>query len=216
MTAPLPNAAASHADDVLDHLLVLPQRIAAAIVAQDTPEPALVVDVGAYQGEFLEAFLDRFPGAQGQWTDAGDSTLPDAQERLGRFGDRVSYVIGAPSRDVTDPKVPAGMDVLTTSWVTSHRGPARMAEFYAQAYEKLAPGGWLVNLDHVTPHDDAWARRVEGGRLEFREPKAGPPMHHDERIITLAEHVSAITAAGFTDFDVVFRSFDAAMFVARK
>ena len=41
--------------------LALPRQIAAAVVAQDNPSPKLVVDVGSFTGEFLEAFLEKFP-----------------------------------------------------------------------------------------------------------------------------------------------------------
>src|SRR6202030_2184511 len=47
----------------------LPYQIGAQVLAEAYPSPKMIVDVGSYQGQFLQAFMQRFPAARGQWSE---------------------------------------------------------------------------------------------------------------------------------------------------
>jgi hypothetical protein len=83
----------SERQQMMDEALLEPRQIAAAVIHADNASPRLVVQVGAFQGEFLEVLLDEFPAARGQWTEAITSkhNLPDTRVRFARFGDRVDF-----------------------------------------------------------------------------------------------------------------------------
>ena len=70
------------AGDSIHDLLNFPRRMAAAIVAEDLPAPATIVDIGAGPGAVLAVFLERFPGAKGVWSDVSMSMLDMAKERI--------------------------------------------------------------------------------------------------------------------------------------
>jgi hypothetical protein len=194
-----------------------PRRIAAAIVAQDNPSPKLIVDVGAYTGEFLEAFLAQFPKSRGQWTEPVEKNHPTAIRRLARFGKRVDFRIGCPNRDLSDGCVPAGTDVLITSWLSIHQNLDGIRKYYRQAAALLPSGGWLANLDHVGFGGNAWERRVQKARVGFHATFEGPPVHHDDfRTPTLEEQIAALRAAGIDDVEVLWRSFDTVLIMGRK
>jgi hypothetical protein len=193
-----------------------PRKMAAAVVAQDNPSPKMIVDVGSYTGEFLEAFMEKFPAARGQWTEPVETNRVNAQRRFARFGDRVDYVIGCPSRDVSQGCVPKNVDVLITSWVTHHQDPEGVARFYKNAAELLPSGGWLANLDHITEPDSAWESRFKTARLSFQTVIQGPPMHGQHPIATLSQHMAGLHAAGLDDVAVVWKSFDTVLIMARK
>jgi hypothetical protein len=193
-----------------------PRKIAAAVVAMDNPSPKMIVDVGSYTGEFLEALLEKFPAARGQWTEPVDSNKLNAQRRFARFGDRVDYVIGCPHRDLSLGCVPKNVDVLITSWVTHHQGPEGVAKFYKDAASLLPSGGWLANLDHISEPDSTWERRLQASRLGFQTVVQGPPMHGQHSIATLQQHMAALHAAGLGDTAVVWKSFDTVLIMARK
>src|SRR5258706_3946229 len=189
--------------------LSLPRRTAAAIVGQDKPSPKLIVDVGAYTGEFLEAFLVQFPKSRGQWPGPVEKNHPTAIRRLARFGKRVDFRIGCPNRDLSDGCVPAGVDVLITSWLSIHQNLDGISKYYRQAAALLPAGGWLANLDHVGFAGNAWEQRIQKARVGFHATFEGPPVHHDDfRTPTLAEQLAALHAAGIDDVEVVWRSFD--------
>jgi hypothetical protein len=201
--------------------LAIPRRIAAAVVAEDNGAPKRIVDVGSFTGEFLEAFMDQFPSAHGQWTEPVTTNEVNAKRRLARFGDHVDYVIGCPDRDLAKGCVPAGVDVLITSWLSIHQNLDGIRRFYREAAAKLPPGGWVVNLDHVYV-GDPWGRRLTGARqAAVKEGLAslqeGPPLHHpDWKIPTLDDQIAALKAAGVDDVQVVWRRFDTVLIMGRK
>jgi hypothetical protein len=198
-----------------------PRRLAASVVAQDNPSPRLIVDVGSFTGEFLEAFMQRFPGSHGQWTEPVDSNRANAQRRLARFGDHVDYKIGCPARDISLGCVPRGVDVLITSWLSIHQDLPGIRKFYTEAVAMLPSGGWLVNLDHVAP-GTGWAGRLKGARAEavrdqFAGLTEGPPVHHPEFVTpTLEDQLDAFRAAGISDVRVVWSRLDTVLIMGRK
>lgn len=202
--------------------LSAPRRLAAVVVAQDNPAPKLIVDVGSFTGEFLEAFMQRFPSSHGQWTEPVDGNLNNARKRFARFGDHVDYVIGCPARDISLGCVPKGVDVMITSWLSIHQDLPGIQKFYREAAQMLPSGGWLANLDHVAYGASPWEQRLQAARTEaVREGLAsmteGPPVHHKEFVTpTVDDQLAAFKAAGFDDVQVVWRRFNTVLFMARK
>ena len=212
---PVPYESMNEGNPAGDKLSV-PRKIAAAIVAQDNPAPKFIVDFGSHQGEFLEAFMQRIPTAHGQWTEPVTKSEKIAHKRLARFGNRVTYVIGCPSRDISDGCVPKNADVIITSWISIHQPLDGIKRVYRLAEEQLPHGGWLVNLDHVTESDPAWQHRLEAARTEFHAKAEGPGPHLGTPAPTLDEQIAAFKAAGFDNELVVWRSFTTVLIMAKK
>jgi hypothetical protein len=198
------------------------RHLAAAIVKADGASPKMVTDVGSFTGEFLEAFMQAFPDAKGQWTEPVDRNLGNAHKRFARFGDRVSYVIGCAARDISLGCVPKGTDVLITSWLSIHQDRPGIAKFYKEANAMLPSGGWLMNLDHVGTNGDAWEGRFKAARAEavgegLAATTEGPPVHHaDWTNPTLEEQLADLKAAGFDDVKVVWTRLNTVLIMARK
>jgi hypothetical protein len=196
-----------------------PRRIAASIVAQDNAPPKSVVDIGSGSGEFLEAFMDRFPASHGQWTEPVDTNLAKAKQHLRRFGDHVAYVIGCPSRDISQGCVPKGVDTLVTSWLSVHQDLAGIRKYYVEAVQRLPAGGWVINLDHVS---SPWEARIEAARIEsahegLSSMLEGPPVHHPEFVTpTLEDQLAALRSAGVNDVQVVWRRYNTVLIMGRK
>ncbi|MBO0775618.1 MAG: class I SAM-dependent methyltransferase [Actinobacteria bacterium] len=212
--------------DSFRDLLDFPRRMAAVIVAGDNPEPACVIDVGAGPGAVLAVFLEQFPAARGIWTDASEAMLAMAKERLAPFGGRVEYHV-ADMTDLAGAGFPAGADVITTSRAAHHFDRAGLARFYAQAASLLAPGGWLVNLDHIGPAsaagppgaaglDDVWDQRLRAARKRLGVASEGHKHHHSYPLTSLSDHMDAFSAAGITDVEVVWRAFYTCLFMGRR
>jgi SAM-dependent methyltransferase len=201
------------AADSLKDMLVVPRRISATIVAADRPGSTLVVDVGSGPGDYLATLLDAFPAARGVWTDVSPAMEDIARPELARYGDRVEFHLV----DIEDlSPLPGGADVITTSRASHHFDAATLARFYAEAAAHLAPGGWLVNLDHVLS-PGAWDRRLRDARKAMiPQKKEGTGHSHDKPLPTAEEHLSGLAAAGLTDVAVPWRSFYTCLFMARK
>ena len=203
------------AQDVLADLLLLPRQIASAIVARDRPGCQLVVDLGSGPGAFLTRFLEQFPDAAGLWTDVSPAMQELARPSLSRFGDRVTYQI-VEMPDLSS--LPYGLDVITTSRASHHLEVPVLRAFYAQAHAHLAPGGWLVNLDHTYGVSERWDARLRAARSALVPPPATPrpEHHHTHRAPTVAEHMSALAGAGFTDAEIPWRAFPTCLVMARR
>ena len=201
------------AADSLKELLILPRRISATVIAADRPGTALVVDVGSGPGDYLSTMLDTFPAARGVWTDVSPAMAEIARPALAGYRDRVEFQLV----DLEDlSPLPEQVDVITTSRASHHFDADTLARFYASAAGHLAPGGWLVNLDHVLS-PGAWDRRLRDARAAMIPPKQDGTGHsHDKPLPMVEEHLAALAAAGFEDVAMPWRSFYTVLFMARK
>lgn len=202
------------AADSLKEFLALPRRLSATVVAADRPGTALVVDIGSGPGDYLATMLDMFPAARGLWTDVSPAMRDIARPALAGYGDRVEFRLV----DIEDlSALPSGIDVLTTSRASHHFDAATLARFYATAAEHLAPGGWLVNLDHVLS-PGAWDRRLRDARKAMipQKREGGTGHSHDKPLPMVEEHLAGLAAAGFTDVATPWRAFYTVLFMAKK
>ena len=201
------------AADSLKEMLVLPRRISATVVAADRPGTALVVDVGSGPGDYLSTMLDTFPAARGLWTDVSPAMADIARPALAAYRDRVEFRLV----DIEDlSPLPERADVITTSRASHHFDAEILARFYASAAEHLAPGGWLVNLDHVLS-PGAWDQRLRDARQAMiPQKKDGTGHSHDKPLPMVEEHLAGLAAAGFEDVAMPWRSFYTVLFMARK
>ncbi len=196
-------------------LLAFPRAIAAALVAEDRPRTARIIDIGSGPGDFLAVFLDEFPDAVGTWTDASAAMLGLATDNLARFGERVDFRI-VDMTDLPAGELPAGVDVVLTSRAAHHLDRDGLFAFYREAARLLAPGGWLIDLDHVGPVDDTWDGRLRSVRKRFLPPMPEHLRHHHNYPLTsVRDHLDAFAAAGLADVEVVWRSFVTCLFAAR-
>jgi SAM-dependent methyltransferase len=201
--------------DAMADILAFPRAIAAAVVAHDRPGVRLIIDIGSGPGAFLAAFLDEFHGASGVWSDASGAMREIAAERLAPYGDRVGYIL-ADMTDLAGGGVPAGADVVTTSRAAHHLDADGLAGFYAEAARHLAPGGWLVNLDHTGP-EERWDERLRAVRRRFVKPaERRPSHHHDYPLPSVADHLAAFERAGITDVEIPWKAFFTCLFMGRK
>lgn len=201
--------------DAQRDLLDLPRRLAVQILAEDRPDAAVVVDIGSGPGDFLAVVLDRLPAAHGIWTDISPEMAEIARRRLAPYGDRVDYHLTG-MEDIA-AHLPERIDAVVTSRVVHHLDAAGVRELYRTLAEHLAPGGWLINLDHTTLAPD-WERRTRQARKELiprsREQRAHHHVH--PTLPTIDDHLDALRSAGFTDVDVPWRAFVTCLFMARK
>lgn len=199
--------------DTMRDFLDFPRRIAAAIVAGDNPSPGLIVDIGSGPGDFLAVFMEEFPSARGLWTDVSMAMRDLAAARLAEFGDRVEFQ----TVDMTDlTAIPEGAGIITSSRAAHHLDRAGLLDFHAQAASHLAPGGWLINLDHIGP-DETWNTRLREVRKRFRvDAETGRQHHHNYPLPSVQDHLDGYAAAGITDVQVVWRAFYTCLFMGRR
>jgi SAM-dependent methyltransferase len=203
------------AGDTLVDLLAFPRKLAAALVAHDRPDTSMVVDIASGPGAFLQVLLEQFPAARGVWSDASESMHEQAREALAGFTDRITFTVGDMT-DLTGAGIPHGVDVIATSRAAHHLDREGLADFYQQAAQRLAPGGWLINLDHIGPAD-IWDKRYRAVRPAFNKPgRAEQKHHHNYPLTSINDHMSCLIRAGLTDVDIAWRAMYTCLFMARR
>jgi SAM-dependent methyltransferase len=200
--------------DGLSPLLQLPWAIAATMIGMERP-PALVADVGSGPGTFLAAALARYPQARGVWIDASPAMRAEAEATLAPYDERVSYVVCDAAKISTVAEA-AGADAILNSRVAHHFDRDGLVTFYRDAAGLLAPGGWLVTLDHILPPGE-WDRRFRDVAPLFAGPRAGKPSHpHFFPYPSVDDHLSAFRAAGLGDVDLGWRALYTCLFLGRR
>jgi len=130
-----------------------------------------LVDLGAGSGIFLEKALARNPELTGVWVDASPAFQEVAQERLARFGTRVSYLLSL-LEAAWEAQLPGPVQAITSMSAIHHLEHDEKYALYRRCFDCLAPAGWLLNCDEMqTVSREAyrqsllfWVRHVEAAR----------------------------------------------------
>lgn len=201
--------------DGRNDMLALPRRIAAELVAYETSKPHLIVDVASGAGKFLAVLLEAFPSARGVWLDASETMLTQARPDLSAFSDRVDFRLGDMA-ELRAAGVPDNADIIATSRASHHLDRTELHAFYREAAGLLAPGGWLINLDHIGP-EDAWNKRLRAVRQKFTGPRApAAEHHHNYPLPSPDDHLDGYRAAGISDVDIAWKAFITCLFIGRR
>lgn len=201
-------------EDPIADLLELPRRISASLVGTSGLDVRHVVDLGSGPGAYLELLLDAFPRARGTWVDSSEPMELLGRERLGRFGDRVSYVLG-------DLEQLAGLElepaqVIVSSRAIHHFSHDSIRALYRHAHDLLTDGGWFFNLDHFGA-PPGWKDRYRPVRDEITGGRKKRLEAHREpfELTEPGVQVGWLREAGF-DADLPWRAFFTALLAARK
>lgn len=203
------------ANDALADFLQTPRALATALISADRPLARTVVDVASGPGVFLGMLLDALPEAHGWWTDTSEAMRPLAESELARHQDRVTFEF-VDMTALVSSVVPRPVDALVTARAAHHLSDSELRRFYRDAVTLLAPGGWLVNLDHFAP-SEVWNRRYRAVRPLFGTRAGGEAAHHhDYPLLAKEVHLEAARDAGLRDTDVAWQGLFTFMLVGRK
>jgi trans-aconitate 2-methyltransferase len=144
-----------------------------------------VLDAGCGSGRVTEALVERLPDGRVVAFDGSPSMIDRARERLGRFGDRVTFVVGDLLEPLDVEPVDAIFSTATFHWVSDHD------RLFANLAATTRPGGRLVaqcgghrNLATVT-------RALE---------ELGAPTFEGNKVFASAEETAdRLRRAGYTE-----------------
>ena len=178
-----------------------------------------VLDAGCGTGRVTEQLLERLPRGRVIALDGSPSMIDAARERLGRFGDRVEYVVadlGQPL-PIKDP-VDAILSTATFHWVADHDALFRNLATVTRPGGRLVAqcggfgnvesvmrvlartgDGWLGSKHYATPLDTE-RRLMAAGYVEVAcwltdEPtrfEPGEPFATFLRTVVLGDHVDRL------------------------
>jgi SAM-dependent methyltransferase len=157
------------------------ERFAALVALIDATQARVerVLDLGCGPGSLTLAVLDAFPQAEVYGIDYDPSVLVLAQARLAHFGTRVHLIQADLQRAAWVRRVPAPIEAVISSTALHWLEPDVLAALYCQIAGLLAPGGILLNADHVgSEHagvQRAWEQHRKQERADERRIKMGEP-----------------------------------------
>lgn len=190
-------------------------------------EPFTFVDLGAGTGAAARTILDRFSAAHAILADFSSQMMAQGVVELAPYEGRYTYVEFDLTRAGAWPgQIPAPVDAVISSLCVHHLNDERKQTLFGEIVQNLAPGGWYLNYDPVTPPDpvveEAWLRA--GDR---RDPSAAAKRahrtpeeqfryeNHVRYMIPLDPQIGYLRAAGFEGVDVYWKELDFVIYGGR-
>ena len=191
-------------------------------------EPFTFVDLGAGTGAAARTVLDHFPHARAILADFSPQMMAQGAAELAPYAGRYEYVEFDLSRPAPWPDgIPVPVDAVISSLAVHHLNDERKQELFAAILEHLAPGGWYLNYDPVTPPDpvveEAWLRagdRRDPAAADKRAHRTDQEQfryeNHVRYMIPLEPQVGFLRAAGFEGVDVYWKELDYVIYGGRR
>lgn len=133
------------------------------LIQAGRPQLGRFLDLGCGDGILGRAVLSRYPEARGIFLDFSGPMLQAARERCAALGKpgQLEFIL----KDYGQPdwieavRHAAPFDVVISGFSIHHQPDARKRELYQEIYDLLAPGGFFLNLEHVSS-STPWLEKV--------------------------------------------------------
>ena len=192
-------------------------------------------DLGCGDGILAAAILGEYPTAQGLLVDFSLPMLKQARQQLKDYDSQLAYEnldYGNPDW-VNYMRPYAPFDAAVSGYSIHHQPDTRKREVYAEIYSLLKPGGWFINIEHVSSaaqlnidlfeHHYVSARyaieKQNGGARTFDELAEEYKNRPDQaaNILTPVElQCDWLREIGYQEVDCYMRIFELAVFGGRK
>ena len=195
----------------------------------------IFLDLGCGDGILGAAILGEYSSAKGVLVDFSEPMLDQARDQLKEHGDRLAFE----NLDYGDPAWMSAMqayppfDAIVSGYSIHHQPDTRKRSIYEEIYSLLKPGGWFVNIEHVSSaaqlnidlfeHHYVTARyaieKQNGGRRTF-EQLADEYKNRPDKDANLLAPVELqcdwLRQIGYVEADCYFRIYELAVFAGRK
>jgi SAM-dependent methyltransferase len=193
------------------------------------------LDLGCGDGILGAAILGEYPAARGVLVDFSEPMLEQAQAVLKALSEQLVFVnldYGHPGW-VKEARAYGPFDAIVSGYSIHHQPDARKREVYEEIFSLLNPGGWFVNLEHVSSmaqlnidlfeNHYVTARYAieqnQGGTRTFDELAEEYKNRPDKAANILAPvelQCGWLREIGYEEVDCYFRIYELAVFAGRK
>ena len=192
-------------------------------------------DLGCGDGILSAAILGEYPTAQGVLVDFSKPMLKEARQQLKEYEDQLVYEqldYGNPAW-VKQIGAYAPFDTAVSGYSIHHQPDARKREIYQEIYSLLRPGGWFINIEHVSSaaqlNIDLFENHYVTARYAIERQASGVRTFEDlaEEYRNRPDKAANILAPvelqcewlreiGYEEVDCYFRIYELAVFAGRK
>lgn len=188
------------------------------------------LDLGCGDGILGAAILGEYPSARGVLVDFSEPMLDQAREQLKEYESQISFEnldYGKPGW-INAVQAYGSFDAIVSGYSIHHQPDARKREIYQEIFSLLKPGGWFVNIEHVSSaaqtnidlfEDHYVSRRYaieqqNGGARSFDEIAEEYKNRPDKAANILAPtelQCDWLRSIGFEEVDCYFRIYELAV-----
>ena len=206
-----------------------------SILKSREPPVESFLDLGCGDGILGAAILGEYPSARGVFVDFSKPMLEQAREALRDYASQLAFEnLDYGDKAWVDKMQAHGLfDAIVSGYSIHHQPDVRKREVYAEIYSLLKPGGWFVNIEHVSSeaqlnidlfeHHYVSARyaleKQNGGTRTFDELAEEYKDRPDKAANVLAPtelQCNWLREIGYEEVDCYFRIFELAVFGGRK
>jgi SAM-dependent methyltransferase len=193
------------------------------------------LDLGCGDGILGAALLGEYPSAHGVLVDFSEPMLTQARESLKDYASQLAFenLDYGDKAWVNRMQAFGPFDAIVSGYSIHHQPDVRKLEIYQEIYSLLAPGGWFVNIEHVSSVSQmnvdlfethyATARHAiemqNGGSRTLQEVKTEYSTRPDKAANILAPvelQCNWLREIGYQDVDCFMRIYELAVFGGRK
>lgn len=193
------------------------------------------LDLGCGDGILGATLLGEYPTARGVLADFSEPMLQQAREQLKEYADQLVFE----NLDYGDPdwidKMQAyrPFDAVVSGYSIHHQPDSRKRQVYAEIFSLLSPGGWFVNIEHVSSAAQlnielfenhyvaaryAIEKKEDGTRTldQIAEEYRNRPDKAANILAPVELQCDWLREIGYEEVDCYFRIYELAVFAGRK
>jgi ubiquinone/menaquinone biosynthesis C-methylase UbiE len=194
-----------------------------------------LLDLGCGDGILAAAILGEYPSARGVLVDFSEPMLDQAREQLNEFAGQLSFLnldYGG-RRWLEHVGVYGPFDAVVSGYSIHHQPDERKRALYREIFYLLNPGGWFVNIEHVSSaaqtnidlFEDHYisarhAIEKQNGDLRSFAEIAEEYKNRPDKAANLLSPVELqcnwLRTIGYEEVDCYFRIFELAVFAGRR
>jgi ubiquinone/menaquinone biosynthesis C-methylase UbiE len=193
------------------------------------------LDLGCGNGVLGAAVLGEYPSARGVLADFSEPMLIQAREQLKDHASQLAFenLDYGDKAWVNQMQTHGPFDAIVSGYSIHHQPDVRKREVFAEIYSLLKPGGWFVNVEHVSSaaqlnvdlfeHHYTSARyaieKRNGGARTLQEIEIEYKTRPDKaaNILTPVElQCDWLREIGYEEVDCYMRIYELAVFGGRK
>ena len=193
------------------------------------------LDLGCGDGILGAAILGEYPSAHGVLVDFSEPMLDQAREQLREYAAQLTFE----NLDYGDPawvdqiQNDSPFDAIVSGYSIHHQLDARKRQVYQEIFPLLEPGGWFINIEHVSSaaqlnidlfenHYVTARYAIEqrnGGTRTFKQLEEEYKNRPDKAANILASteiQCDWLCEIGYEEVDCYFRIYELAVFGGRR
>lgn len=193
------------------------------------------MDLGCGDGILGAAVLGAYPSSRGMFVDFSEPMLDQARTQLTDYANQLRFL----NLDYGDPgwvkavRSEGPFDAIVSGYSIHHQPNERKRPLYKEIYSLLRPGGWFINIEHISPSspmttelfnnhiiDAYYAIEQQNGGTRSREEMADVFLNRPDKdaniLLSVDVQCNWLRGIGFELVDCYFRIYELAVFGGRR